>query len=184
MDFIHWRENKAKCLERSWRWRNMENTVHKYTELVILGNLVILLKNISKYLKRDSSWEISSSFLRMIKFSTIQSIKQSLDALRVVNWEMAGQTFNLWICFCRNKLSELVPYWMYKPGWQTILGRSTKATIEQNLIAQYKELSETLDANGERSCGNGKLFLERCWDLPYYGWVTNIFTAIFSFCLM
>jgi hypothetical protein len=26
--------------------------------------------------------------------------------------------------------------------------------------------------------------LERCWDLPYYGWVTNIFTAIFSFCLM
>ncbi|CAB4008886.1 FERM domain-containing FRMD8P1 [Paramuricea clavata] len=71
--------------------------------------------------------------------------------------------------YFRNKLSELVPYLLYKPGWHTILGRSTKATLEQNLIAQYKELSETLNMNCESSCSNGKLFLERCWDLPYYG---------------
>ena len=78
-------------------------------------------------------------------------------------------TITFFLSVYRNKLSDLVPYWMYKPGWQTILGRSTKATVEQNLIAQYKDLSETLNTNCESLCNNGKLFLEKCWDLPYYG---------------
>lgn len=71
--------------------------------------------------------------------------------------------------YFRNKLSELVPYWMYKPGWQVILGRSPRTTVEQNLLTQYKELSETLSDTCVNACSNGKLFLEKCWDLPYYG---------------
>lgn len=71
--------------------------------------------------------------------------------------------------YFRTKLPELVPYWMYKPGWQTILGRSPKTTTEQNLLAQYKELSETLSENSVNAASTGKLFLEKCWDLPFYG---------------
>ncbi|XP_046849264.1 FERM domain-containing protein 8-like isoform X2 [Xenia sp. Carnegie-2017] len=71
--------------------------------------------------------------------------------------------------YFRNKLPELVPYWMYKPGWHTILGRSTKATIEQCLLNQYKNLSNSLDENELESCQNGRHFLKKCWDLPFYG---------------
>lgn len=58
---------------------------------------------------------------------------------------------------------------MYKPGWHTILGRSTKATIEQCLLTQYKNLSNSLDENELESCQNGRHFLKKCWDLPFYG---------------
>ncbi|XP_028398584.1 putative FERM domain-containing protein FRMD8P1 [Dendronephthya gigantea] len=70
--------------------------------------------------------------------------------------------------YFRDKLSDLVPYWLYKPGWQTILGRSTKTSIEQNLITHYKELTEAT-SNYVNPGNGGKLFLEKCWDLPYYG---------------
>ena len=152
MDFTHWQEKKAKCLEPFWLWPNVENTVHKCIELVISGN--------GQSGKRKC-------FVWVFEIPVFCSIYHW--GRHLVLLPSRGNHSYILLAVYRNKLSDLVPYWMYKPGWQTILGRSTKATVEQNLIAHYKDLSETLNMNCESLCNNGKLFLEKCWDLPYYG---------------
>ncbi|KXJ17746.1 FERM domain-containing protein 8 isoform X2 [Exaiptasia diaphana] len=62
-----------------------------------------------------------------------------------------------------DKITEYLPISACKVGW--LHSRSARTTLEQQLLDSYKEAS---------ACTSGlpgfyKLFLERCWSLPYYG---------------